>query len=47
MIRQRFRVQLITTTFIKDTKKSNAVIVLMNFMIFAYQQIPGFKFFSL
>jgi len=47
MILQRFRVQLITTTFIKDTKKSNAVIVFMNFMIFAYQQIPGFKFFSL
>jgi len=37
---QRFRVQFITTTFIKDTKRSNAVIVFMNFMkfmIFAYQ----------
>jgi hypothetical protein len=30
-----------------DTKKSDLVIVFMNFMIFAYQQIPGFKFFSL
>jgi hypothetical protein len=27
-----------------DTKKSDLVIV---FMIFAYQQIPGFEFFSL
>jgi hypothetical protein len=47
MILQRFRVQLNTTTFIEDTKKSNAVIVFMNFMIFAYKQIPGFKFFFL
>ncbi len=47
MILRRFRVQLITTTLIKDGNKNYAVIVFMNSMIFAYQQIPGFKFFSL
>jgi hypothetical protein len=47
MILQRFRVQLITTMFIEDTKRSNAVLVFMNFMIFAYQQIQGFNFLSL
>jgi len=44
MLLQLFRARLITTMFIEDTKKSDRVIV---FMIFAYQQIPGFKSFSL
>jgi len=47
MILQRFRVRLITTKFIKTRTKSDLIIGFMNFMIFAYQQIPGFKFFFL
>ena len=47
MILQRFRAWLIITKSIKARTKSDLVIGFMNFMIFAYQQIPGFKFFFL